>query len=339
MWSVLLSLVSAVAYAGGAIVQERVAEAKGASAPLGDPVWWAAVALNGLGAGLHVAALALGPLSVVQPLGALTIVFALPMAALFVGRAAGDRTAWRGALLATGGLAGLLALVSGSGTRTPTGGERIALLAVTAGVLALLLTLARGSRTHPALRAAALATGSGIAFGLGSVFTKAVAADQSDGLVLSGLPSVAAVVALSAAGLLLSQSAYHAGGLHAPLATLTVVNPVAATVVGLVLFGESFRMGGLGAALATGCGLVAAAGLALLSLGRARAEVPAQGRTGHDDAGHDKGGEHGRGAGRRDGAEGDVEGYDAEPGDDSGTTGRPHRGRERDHMATPPARR
>lgn len=41
--SVLLSLVSAVAYAAGAIVQERVATASdGRSlAPLRDRVWWA----------------------------------------------------------------------------------------------------------------------------------------------------------------------------------------------------------------------------------------------------------------------------------------------------------
>ncbi|MER5478570.1 DMT family transporter [Streptomyces sp. NPDC002734] len=326
MWSVVLSLVSAVAYAGGAIVQERVAVRRNGSLPLGDLVWWAAVALNGVGAGLHVAALALGPLSVVQPMGALTIVFALPMAALFVGRAAGDRTAWRGAFLATAGLAGLLALVSGSGTRTPTGGERIVLVVVTAVVLAALMAVAKGAGTHPAVRAAALATGSGIAFGLGSVFTKAVAADQSDGLVLSGLPSVVAVVALSAAGLLLSQSAYHAGGLHAPLATLTVVNPVAATVVGLVLFGESFRMGALGAVLATGCGVVAAAGLVLLSVGRAHAEVPAQA------------------SGEREPAE--PAAPDRTPSDEgsserdgrSGPDGDRH-GPERVQMATPPARR
>lgn len=326
MWSVLLSLVSAVAYAGGAIVQERVAVRRNGSLPLGDLVWWAAVALNGLGAGLHVAALALGPLSVVQPMGALTIVFALPMAALFVGRAAGDRTAWRGAFLATAGLAGLLALVSGSGTRTPTGGERIALMVITAVVLVALMAVAKGAGTHPAVRAAALATGSGIAFGLGSVFTKAVAADQSDGPVLSGLPSVVAVVALSAAGLLLSQSAYHAGGLHAPLATLTVVNPVAATVVGLVLFGESFRMGALGAVLATGCGVVAAAGLVLLSVGRAHAEVPAQASAG-------------RGAADRAAVDRGSAEQGSSQGDGTSGPGVRRRGPERVQMATPPARR
>lgn len=89
--SVLLSLVSAVAYAAGAILQERVAADTPARpyAPLHHGVWWAAVALNGVGALLHVVALAYGPLSLVQPLGALTIVFALPMAAVFVRRKAG----------------------------------------------------------------------------------------------------------------------------------------------------------------------------------------------------------------------------------------------------------
>src|SRR5690242_17421179 len=66
--SVLLSLVSAVAYAGGAIVQERVAASSTdvQYAPLRRPAWWAAVGLNGLGGLLHVVALACGPLSLVQ---------------------------------------------------------------------------------------------------------------------------------------------------------------------------------------------------------------------------------------------------------------------------------
>ncbi|MYV64752.1 hypothetical protein GT043_02000, partial [Streptomyces sp. SID2131] len=101
------------------IVQERVAASAAGPryAPLRRPAWWGAVLLNGVGAALHVAALAYGPLSLVQPLGALTIVFALPMAALFVGRGAGRR-AWHGALMATAGLAGLLSLTTGADARS-----------------------------------------------------------------------------------------------------------------------------------------------------------------------------------------------------------------------------
>lgn len=114
--SVLLCLVSAVAYAGGAIVQEQVAAGSPnrSYAPLRRAGWWFAVGLNALGALLHVVALAYGPLSLVQPLGALTIVFALPMAAVLVHRRAGA-AAWRGAVAATVGLAGLLALTGGEG--------------------------------------------------------------------------------------------------------------------------------------------------------------------------------------------------------------------------------
>ncbi|MEU0459722.1 DMT family transporter, partial [Streptomyces sp. NPDC006129] len=151
--SVLLSLVSAVAYAGGAIVQERVAESSPGEeyAPLRRPGWWAAVALNGLGGLLHVVALAYGPLSLVQPLGALTIVVALPMAALFVGRKAGA-TAWRGAIMATVGLAGLLALVAASDAQSLNAAERVAVALVTAGVVVALMIAARAAHRHPAVR-------------------------------------------------------------------------------------------------------------------------------------------------------------------------------------------
>ncbi|MFG3658984.1 DMT family transporter [Streptomyces sp. NPDC047706] len=265
--SVLLSLVSAVAYAGGAIVQERVAEADGQYAPLRRPGWWAAVALNGVGGLLHVAALAYGPLSVVQPLGALTIVFALPMAALFVGRRAGS-TAWRGAVMATAGLAGLLSLVGTSGSRSLDGPAQLSVFAVTTGVVGTLMVMGRAARRQPAVRAMVLATASGIAFGMSSVFTKSVAVDWTGGPTAALLPSLAAIGVLAVAGLLLSQAAYRGAGLAAPLATLTVVNPVVAAAVGITMFGETFRYGTTGTVLALGCGVVAAGGLILLTAAR-----------------------------------------------------------------------
>ncbi|MGW0085291.1 DMT family transporter [Streptomyces sp. NPDC003393] len=267
--SVLLSLVSAVAYAGGAIVQERVAvSAPGEQyAPLRRPAWWAAVALNGLGALLHVVALACGPLSLVQPLGALTIVFALPMAALFVGRRAGA-AAWRGAVMATVGLAGLLSLVGASDTQSLGAAQRLAVAVVTGGAVVALTVAGRAAHRHPAVRSVLLATGSGIAFGMSSVFTKTVAVDWSDGVSAADLPSLAAIGVLATAGMLLSQASYRGGGLAAPLATLTVVNPVVAAAVGITMFGETFRHGTTGTALALGCGVVATGGLILLTTER-----------------------------------------------------------------------
>ncbi|WP_169731566.1 DMT family transporter, partial [Streptomyces glaucescens] len=267
--SVLLSLVSAVAYAGGAIVQERVAESSPGEqyAPLRRPGWWAAVALNGLGGLLHVVALAYGPLSVVQPLGALTIVFALPMAALFVGRRAGA-TAWRGAVMATVGLAGLLSLVGASGSQSLGGPQQVAVFLVTAGAVTALMIAGRAAHRHPAMRSLLLATASGIAFGISSVFTKTVAVGWTGGVSAADLPSLAAIGVLATAGLLLSQASYRGAGLAAPLATLTVVNPVVAAAVGITMFGETFRYGTTGTALALSCGVVAAGGLILLTTER-----------------------------------------------------------------------
>jgi drug/metabolite transporter (DMT)-like permease len=271
--SVLLSLISAVAYAGGAIVQERVAAGTpdGTYAPLRHPAWWAAIALNGLGALLHVVALAYGPLSLVQPLGALTIVFALPMAALFVGRRAGA-TAWRGALMATVGLAGLLALTGGAEAQSLDDTQRVLLAALTGGAVVALMTAARAAHRHPVVRSVLLAAASGIAFGIASVFTKAVAEDWELGLTAGSLPVVAAIAVLAAAGTLLSQASYRGAGLAAPLATVTVVNPVIAAAVGLTMFGETFRYGITGTVLALACGVVAAGGLILLTTERISGE-------------------------------------------------------------------
>jgi len=272
--SVLLSLISAVAYAGGAIVQERVAASSSPQqqfAALHRPVWWAAVGLNGLGGLLHVVALAYGPLSLVQPMGALTIVFALPMAALFVRRKAGA-TAWRGAIMATVGLAVLLFLVGNVNTQSLGTTQRVVLAVVTCGSVIALMTAARAAQRHPAVRSALLACASGIAFGMGSVFTKIVAVDWTHGVSVGDLPSLTAIGVFSTSGLLLSQAAYRGAGLAAPLATLTVVNPVVAAAVGITMFGETFRYGMTGTLLALGCGVVAAGGLILLTTERISSE-------------------------------------------------------------------
>ena len=173
--------------------------------------WWAAVLLNGLGGLLHVAALAYGPLTLVQPLGALTIVFALPMAALFVGRRAGA-TAWRGAVMASVGLAGLLSLVGASGTHSLSDPQRIMVALVSGGGVVALMVAARAAHRHPAVHSVLLAVASGVAFGMSSVFTKTVAVDWTDGVSLSELPSLVAIGVFATAGMLLSQASYRGAG-------------------------------------------------------------------------------------------------------------------------------
>ncbi|WP_426404689.1 DMT family transporter [Streptomyces sp. R-07] len=268
MLSVALALASAVAYAAAAIVQERVAASAGGPryAPLRSPAWWVSVLLNGVGATLHVAALAYGPLSLVQPLGALTIVFALPMAALFVGRRAGRR-AWRGALMATVGLAGLLSLTSGTEAGSLADGERWLLAGTAFGAVAALFTVAH-LVGRSVLRSVVLAAAAGVSFGMASVLTKAVAEEWTPRAPLAEWTGLLVLSAFAVTGLLLSQASYRGAGLAAPLATVTVVNPVVAAAVGLTLFGESFRYGAAGTVAALICGAVAAGGLVQLTLDR-----------------------------------------------------------------------
>ncbi|MFE6711932.1 DMT family transporter [Streptomyces sp. NPDC057695] len=293
--SVFLALVSAVAYAAAAIVQERVASSAAGPryAPLRSPAWWGSVLLNGVGAALHVAALAYGPLSLVQPLGALTIVFALPMAALFVGRKAGSR-AWRGAVMATAGLAGLLSLTSGAEARALSDGDRWLLAGCTFGLVAVLFAAAH-LIGRSVLRSVVLAAAAGVSFGIASVFTKSVAEEWTPSAPLAEWTALLVLSALAVSGLLLSQASYRGAGLAAPLATVTVVNPVVAAAVGLTLFGESFRYGTAGTVAALISGAVAAGGLIQLTLDRMTpaGPLPAPGPGG------------GRGSGPAAGSEGD----------------------------------
>ncbi|MFF7468169.1 hypothetical protein [Streptomyces sp. NPDC008092] len=259
-----LSLVSAVAYAAAAVAQERLAsktDGAGLLRLLGSGAWWAAVGLNAGAALLHVVALKYGPLTLVQPLGALTLVAAVPMGARVAGRRV-TGTEWRGTALTLLGLGALLVTASG-----PAPHQVMSLteaLAVAGTTTALIGVLSRPG-TRPGLRHA---TASGIASGVASALTQTVtvAATDRSGPALSVEVVVVAllVAAFAVGGLLLSQTAYR-GGLGAPLAVVTLSNPMAASVIGLALLGQGLQGGVWGILLAlTGAGL-ASWGVVLLT--------------------------------------------------------------------------
>ncbi|MFE3639304.1 hypothetical protein [Streptomyces sp. NPDC059168] len=273
-----LSLVSAVAYAAAAVAQERLASrgpGTGLVRLLGTGAWWAAVGLNAGAALLHVVALKYGPLTAVQPLGALTLVAAVPLGA----RAAGRRVStveWRGTALTLLGLAAVLVSASG-----PAPEQILSLpeaLAV-AGTTATLIGLLSRPGARPGLRHA---TASGFASGVASALTQTVTVAATDhsgsGPGLEVIVVAVLVAAFSTGGLLLSQTAYR-GGLGAPLAMVTLANPVAAAVIGLTLLGQGLRGGAGGVLLALGGAGLAARGVLLLS----RAASAPGGPAPHDD--------------------------------------------------------
>ncbi|WP_426367323.1 DMT family transporter [Streptomyces sp. E-08] len=296
--AVLLSLVSAAGYALAAVAQSRLAAASPAApdgrgalrALLARGQWWSAVGLNAAGALAHVAALHYGPLTLVQPLGALTLVAALPLGA-YCARRRVTRTEWRGALWTLGGLVGLVAV---TGPTAP--GEALSLresLIVAAATALLIAALASG-RLHgreqrgtggPAGRSLGHATASGIASGVASALTQTLTAALA--LDLPGAePSwwqtallAVLISGFASGGLLLSQAAYR-GGLAAPLAVVNLSNPAAAAVIGVALLGETFRAGAWGWLVAAGASVVAARGVVLLTKGGAPEVATAPGAVG-----------------------------------------------------------
>ncbi|MER7998227.1 DMT family transporter [Streptomyces sp. NPDC095613] len=268
--AVALSLVSAVAYATAAVAQERLAartrdrtaSGSGLLALLSGGAWWWAVALNAAGALLHVAALTYGPLTVVQPLGALTLVAAVPLGARRAGRRVG-RDEWRGTACTLVGLAAILLTAAGAAPDEVLSLPRA--LGV-AGVAMVLVGVLCRPGARPGLRhAAASGITSGVASALTQTVTVAATARGTSALPLWQAGAVALVVAAFASGgLLLSQRAYR-GGLGAPLAVLTLANPVAAAVIGLSLLGERLQGGTAGAGAALMGAVVAARGVVLLT--------------------------------------------------------------------------
>ncbi|WP_445397479.1 hypothetical protein ACSMX9_25990 [Streptomyces sp. LE64] len=261
-----LSLLSAVAYATAAVTQERLAarippRSRRLRTLWGARAWWLAVALNSGAALLHVAALRFGPLTLVQPLGALTLVAAVPLGARLTGRRVGRRE-WHGVAWTLAGLGALTFAASGP---APEATLSLAQALGVAGATAAVLGLLAWPGARPGLRHA---TASGLSSGVASALTQTVtvAATGAGAALLSGRVAVVVllVAGFAVGGLLLAQTAYQ-DGLGAPLALLTLANPVAASTIGIALLGEGFRGGALGAALALAGAVVAARGVLVLS--------------------------------------------------------------------------
>lgn len=253
VWAIVLSMFSAGCYAAAAVVQERLA----ARGHRGYGRWAGSVGLTLTGATTHTVALDFGTVSVVQALGTLTLLFALPIAAVRT-RTPISAGAWRDAGLTVAGLAGIMALATQTaGAATISADTARYLVLATAAALVALVVMA-WQTASPLLRSLLLAAASGVAFGVSSVITKAV-------LEAFTVPGAIVVGVLAVTGYLLGQASYRGGGLAAPLAMVSVSNPAVAAVIGVVVLGEGFRFGTTGIVLAVLAGVVAAVGVVGLS--------------------------------------------------------------------------
>lgn len=264
--AVALALVSALCYAAAAVLQQREASihVAGGLDLIGRLArrrgWWAAMAATGLGAAIHLAALGLGSLVLVQPLGIAALVFALLASAWTGGQHVG-RTAWLGAACVLVGLPLVLSVLTRAGAASfvPVLGYWTAVVIVAAGI-ALLAGIARVvGRVRPARAAVLYAVAAALCFGLTSGTAK---------MVWSGHPqpsAIAAGLASAVLGLVFAQHAYRDGGLGAPLATLTLVDPLTAGLLGVLVLGEPISTSPARLALGAAGVLLTTVGVGLLA--------------------------------------------------------------------------
>lgn len=269
--TIALCVAVAIAYATAALIQARYAHLPILQL-LRIPQFWVALALNGLGAALHVTSLAFGPLSLIQPLGVLTLVIAVPFAAITAKRRV-TKLELHGMTNTVIGLAGLAMIITTTGTtQTLQSGELLTLLAVTTAVVGVLGFI--GSRPGASTLWEAIAGGAGYAVCSALCQTVVVTVgDDGPGVLLRPITIVAiigiAVFAVTAT--LLTQRSYREG-LAAPLAVTNLVNPATATMIGVFLLGEHLATSPVEVVLAVVCALLA--GLGVAQLARARDVVP-----------------------------------------------------------------
>jgi hypothetical protein len=250
-WTLILAaLGAAICYAAGSVYQHREAHGYGLGGRFGlgsllgltaRPMWLLGTVIELVGSVLHLTALSLGSVSVVQPLEVSSLLFALPMAAALAKLRIGS-TELGAALLVVVGISLFLVLADpGRSTRSLAGSTVVSLVAATAGAVLLGSTLFVWVGGW--IRGVGLGALSGGAFGVTAVIFGSVAHTKDvegwSSLAHGDRPAeILAAGALAVGALALSQVAFQTSSLAAVLPSMTVTNPVMAVILGGKLLGE-----------------------------------------------------------------------------------------------------
>lgn len=244
----LLALLAASAFAVGTVLQQRGAlrtaadDARFLAQLLHQPVWFLGALLQAFGWVLQGAALARGPLVVVQALTTLSLVFALPLGNRLTGQQV-HRPQVLAAVAVVGGTTMFLAAGQPSGgSSTPSAAAWCGTLLLTI-VLVLGLAMA-GRRRRGALRAAFFAAAAGVGFAMQAAATKVFVGELGNGAAsLLANWSTYVLIASALSGFVFQQSALKTGALAAAMASSNATTLVASTLVGVLVFGEQLARG------------------------------------------------------------------------------------------------
>ncbi|MFD7549862.1 DMT family transporter [Streptomyces sp. NPDC059578] len=234
----------------GFVLQQDAAQ----RAPLGDflsfrllldlvrvPRWLAGIGLMVCGMVLGALALGHGQLSLVAPLLATHLLFALALSRWLTGQPLGAQ-GWTGLALLAGGVSAFI--VAGS----PRAGEAVAdpfrqwlIIGLVLGAAALLVGLALRARL--VMAPVLLGGAAGLLYGVQDALTRVTGlrfADSGIGSVITSWQPYA-VLALGVTGLLLVQSAFETAPLRMSLPALTAAQPLAGILCGVGFLGDRLR--------------------------------------------------------------------------------------------------
>ncbi|MDX3524491.1 DMT family transporter [Streptomyces scabiei] len=248
---VLLLAVGAACCLGfGFVLQQQAA----AHAPLGDflsprllldlirvPRWLGGIGLMVCGMALGAVALGRGEVTLVEPILATNLLFALALSRRQTRQPLG-RQGWAGLLLLAGGVTAFIVAGRPEGGAAVGGAFRQWLIIGVMVGLALLLT-AYAKRSRRSAAPVLLAVAAGLLYGVQDALTRIsgqlFGAGGWGGLLTSWQPY--GVVLLGVTGLLLVQSAFEAGPLRMSLPALTAAQPLAGIACGVGFLGDRLR--------------------------------------------------------------------------------------------------
>jgi drug/metabolite transporter (DMT)-like permease len=270
--AVVLALLASLCFALGSLIQQGAARQTHARAlRLGLLVtlarerrWLGGMALTVFSFGIQAAALAFGPLALVQPLATLDVLFALPLIARLNHRPLTAKSIAGGLCVA----AGMAVFV---GISPPTRG--IGAPGITAWLPALIaiaalvaVSAAAALRARGTARVILLAASAAAIYGVLDGLTKStvdILSHRGAAVLTTWEPY--ALVAAGILGGLFGQSAFNAGPLSLSLPVIDTVEPATAVILAVVVFHESLSRTPWHLAVQLLGAATAAAGIVLLS--------------------------------------------------------------------------
>jgi hypothetical protein len=250
---VIFALLTAASNAGAAVLQRKAAAQVPAERSMHVSlvadlfrrrVWLIGIGLVIVAAVCQAAALAFGPIALVQPIFIIELPVTLVLATLAMrNRQAIHQLPWAAIITTTVALGAGLAIASPSGASDAAQDTSwIIALVATAGFLAFLITTALGVHGEP--RAALLGLAAACGYALTAALMKNAMADLNAGAVEFFTSWHIYATAIAGVGaLFLLQNALQAGSLVASQPMLTVGDALISISLGVTLFGEELRVG------------------------------------------------------------------------------------------------